>query len=101
MATDDTDPTIEKEDTTSTNPTTVTKSSSRKKALGTKKRKNGKEPDSTDAEKAPRKKKAPTHQVQTERDEIPKLWDKQKAAESGSYSKFFATFYIFHRMSLN
>jgi hypothetical protein len=49
-----------------------------------------KEDDATDdAEKAPRKKKAAaTHQVQTERDEIPKLWDKEKAAQRGAYSKF-------------
>lgn len=37
--------------------------------------------------KAPTKKKAPAHQVLTERDEIPKLWHAEKAAENGSYSK--------------
>jgi hypothetical protein len=66
-----------------------------KKASATKrksaKEEEDKEDDPTDdAEKAPRKKKvaAATHQVQTERDEIPKLWDKEKAAQSGAYSKF-------------
>jgi hypothetical protein len=39
--------------------------------------------------KAPpkRAKKAPSHQVLTARDEVPKLWDETKAAENSSYSK--------------
>jgi hypothetical protein len=32
-------------------------------------------------------KKPPAHQVITEKDEIPKLWDDDKAAANGSYSK--------------
>jgi hypothetical protein len=41
---------------------------------------------SADTEATP-KKKAPTHQVLTERDHLPKLWDDGKAATDGSYSK--------------
>jgi hypothetical protein len=42
-------------------------------------------PEST-AKKA-KKTSAPKHQVLTERDEIPKLWDSDKAKQNGSYSK--------------
>jgi hypothetical protein len=53
-------------------------------------------PDDTDSDAAPeavspkKAKKtpaAPKHQVLTERDEIPKLWDSDKAKQNGSYSK--------------
>ena len=39
---------------------------------------------------AAKKTKAPAHQVVTDRDEIPKLWDEQKAHANGSYSECFA-----------
>jgi hypothetical protein len=42
-------------------------------------------PEST-AKKA-KKTAAPKHQVLTERDDIPKLWDSDKAKQNGSYSK--------------
>jgi hypothetical protein len=42
-------------------------------------------PEST-AKKA-KKTSAPKHQVLTERDDIPKLWDSDKAKQNGSYSK--------------
>ena len=35
----------------------------------------------------PKKGKPPAHQVITDRDELPKLWDSEKAAANGSYSK--------------
>jgi hypothetical protein len=35
-----------------------------------------------------KKEKVPSHQVITVADELPKLWDKEKAAVNGSYSKF-------------
>ena len=35
----------------------------------------------------PKKVKPPAHQVITDRDELPKLWDSEKAAANGSYSK--------------
>jgi hypothetical protein len=38
--------------------------------------------------KSPAKKKASDHQRITERDEIPKLWDAEKASANGSYSKW-------------
>lgn len=51
-------------------------------------------PDNKDTDKAPetsakkaKKTSAPKHQVLTERDEIPKLWDSDKAKQNGSYSK--------------
>jgi hypothetical protein len=47
-------------------------------------RKASKAPKDTEA-KTP-KKAAPTHQVLTERDILPKLWDEGKAAANGSYS---------------
>ncbi len=34
-----------------------------------------------------KKGKPPAHQVITDRDELPKLWDNEKAAANGSYSK--------------
>jgi hypothetical protein len=37
----------------------------------------------------PKKVKPPAHQVITEKDEIPKLWNSEKAAANGSYSKFY------------
>jgi hypothetical protein len=43
--------------------------------------------DGTTPKPKPANKKPPAHQVLTERDEIPKLWDKDKAAANGSYSK--------------
>lgn len=36
---------------------------------------------------APKKNKSPAHQVLTDRDEIPKLWDEEKAKSNGSYSE--------------
>lgn len=47
----------------------------------------------------PKKGKTPAHQVITEKDELPKLWTNEKAAENGSYSKFssvecFSTFFV-------
>jgi hypothetical protein len=108
MTSDETDPTIEEDAAVPAKSTTRTRTRSStavnaaskgqatpptadEKKAGPKKRKTSKEDkeaETIDAEKAPRKKKAPTHQVQTERDDIPKLWDTEKAAESGSYSKF-------------
>jgi hypothetical protein len=38
------------------------------------------------AKKSPAKKKAADHQRVTERDELPKLWNAEKAMENGSYS---------------
>lgn len=35
-----------------------------------------------------KKKKAPAHQVLTERDELPKLWNDEKAKEAGSMSTY-------------
>jgi hypothetical protein len=123
MTSDETDPTIEEDAAvpaksttrTRTRSSTAVDASSKKgqatppaaddNKAGPKKRKTSKvdkEADTTDTEKAPRKKKAPTHQVQTERDDIPKLWDTEKAAESGSYSKFACSCYmIFHPLPLN
>jgi hypothetical protein len=43
-------------------------------------------PEATSPKKA-KKTAAPKHQVLTERDEIPKLWDSDKAKQNGSYSK--------------
>jgi hypothetical protein len=42
-------------------------------------------PEDTTKENSP-KKKAPTHQVLTERDDIPRLWSDEQAAKNGSYS---------------
>jgi hypothetical protein len=39
-------------------------------------------------ESTPKKKASPAHQVLTERDSLPKLWNDNKAAANGSYSKY-------------
>jgi hypothetical protein len=121
MTSDETDPTIEEDVAVPAKSTTRTRTRSStavdaaskgqatpptadEKKAGPKKRKTSKDDkdtDTTESEKAPRKTKAPTHQVQTERDDIPKLWDTEKAAESGSYSKFACSSYLFHPLPLN
>lgn len=49
---------------------------------------------------SPKKKAAPKHQVLTERDEIPKLWDSEKAKKNGSYSKYDCARSRYREMSL-
>jgi hypothetical protein len=66
------------------------KVASPKKAKSSSKAKAKPSPDNTTAESPAKKAKkvsAPKHQVLTERDEIPKLFDSDEAKQNGSYSK--------------
>jgi exodeoxyribonuclease-3 len=50
-------------------------------------------PEDTTKENSP-KKKAPTHQVLTERDDIPRLWSDEQAAKNGSYTMRIASWNV-------
>lgn len=72
-------------DTSSSEKETKLPSTKAPKKKAASKKRSGSESDAEDSNSPPKKKKAPAHQVLTERDNIPKLWDASEHTDS--YSK--------------
>ena len=86
---------VSDKDNNATASTKRTKAPSKKKAKAASKEDSDKSTSGPEPSPPKRAKKTPAHQVLTERDVLPKLWDESKARANGSYSTFLFVVFIF------